>query len=93
MDQTAERFLLVETIVTEVLDAPEELRAELIETRCRQYPTLVREVCFLLDACNAEEQPMVSCRLDPRVVCEEVPKRNLVGPGNVCSICGRLYMG
>ncbi len=93
MDQTTERFLLVETIVTEALDVPEEQRADLIEARCQRDLTLAGEVRLLLDACDAEEQLMASCRLEPSGVREEPPARKQVGPYAIDRLLGRGGMG
>jgi predicted Ser/Thr protein kinase len=93
MEQTTERFLLVEKIVTEVLDAPEELRAALIESRCGQDLALAAEVRLLLDACNAEEELMASCRLEPRAVPDEQPAHKPVGPYRIDRLLGRGGMG
>ncbi len=93
MEQTTERFLLVETIVTEALDAPEDLRAELIGARCGQNHALAAEVRLMLDACDAEEELMASCRLEPRAVPEDRPVRKIVGPYEIDRLLGRGGMG
>ncbi|MGA2350045.1 MAG: protein kinase [Terracidiphilus sp.] len=93
MEQTMERFLLVETIVTEMLNAPQQQRAELIEARCGVDRTLAAEVRLLLDACDAEEQMMASCRLEPRVVREDGPGRKPVGSYEIDRLLGRGGMG
>jgi tetratricopeptide (TPR) repeat protein len=93
MEQTTERFLLVETIVTEMLDAPKELRVDLIEARCGADPTLAGEVRLLLDACDAEEELMALCRLEPRAVKDERPESKLVGPYEIDRLLGRGGMG
>ncbi|MGA2349782.1 MAG: serine/threonine-protein kinase, partial [Terracidiphilus sp.] len=93
MKKTTERFLLVETIVTEVLEAPEEMRAELIEARCSKDSALADEVRLLLDACSAEEQLMESCRLEPRAVREGAPESKQVGPYEIDRLLGRGGMG
>ena len=93
MKQTTERFLLVEKIVTEVLDAPERARAELIEARCGDDPELAAEVRLLLDSCNAEEELMASCRLEPRAAQEDQLIRKIVGPYEIDRLLGRGGMG
>jgi hypothetical protein len=93
MDQTAERFLLVETIVNEALDAPGELRDELIGARCGADLTLAEEVRLLLNSCNEEEQLMATCRSEPRPVRDDVPERKQVGPYEIDRLLGRGGMG
>ena len=63
MDQTTERFLRIEAIFHEALAAPDEARAELIETRCHGDRELAAEVRSLLEACEAEEHLTASRRL------------------------------
>jgi tetratricopeptide (TPR) repeat protein len=56
MDPTTEQFLEIEAIFHEALATPEETRAQLIRTRCRENDEMVAEVYSLLQACRAEEQ-------------------------------------
>ena len=93
MDPSTERFLLVEAIVSDALDAHKELRAGFIADRCGADSTLAGEVRSLVEACEAEEQMMASCRREPpasRAVRLE-PKQ--VGPYEIDRLLGRGGMG
>jgi len=93
MDQTAERFHLVEAIVTEALAAPDEQRAELIEAQCNADSALAEEVRSLLEACEAEERMMASCRQEPNGDREDRPECKRVGPYEIDRLLGRGGMG
>ena len=93
MEQATERFLLVEKIVTEVLDAPVEERTELIETLCGEDAQLEAEVRLMMNACEAEAGMMARCRLDPRPAQEEQPIEKFAGPYKLDRILGRGGMG
>lgn len=93
MEQTTERFLLLEKIVTEALGVPEEARETLVAARCGEDLPLAAEVRLLIDACNAEEDLMASCRLEPRAVPDEKPQRTIVGPYEIDRLLGRGGMG
>ncbi len=93
MDQTTERFHLVEAIVTEALAAPNDQRAESIEARCGADAALAEEARSLLDACEAEEQMMASCRTEPNGGPAAAPDRQRVGPYEIDRLLGRGGMG
>jgi hypothetical protein len=93
MDQAAERFARVDAIVTEALAVPEKLRADLIEDRCGEDSALAAEVRLLVDACDAEEQMMASCRREPHGGRDERPERKRVGPYEIDRLLGRGGMG
>ncbi len=93
MDQTAECFLRVETIVIEALAAPDQLRAELIEARCEGDALLSGEVRSLLAACEAEEHLMESCRREQVFARNQRPERKRVGPYEIDRLLGRGGMG
>ena len=65
----------------------------MIEARCGEDPALAAEVRLLLDACDAEEELMASCRLEPRAVPEDQPARKQVGPYEIDRLLGRGGMG
>jgi len=93
MNEITDRFHRIESIVNEVLDTPEELRADLIETRCGADPTLADEVRLLLNSCNEEEQLMATCRSEPPPAPSEPPERKQVGPYEIDRLLGRGGMG
>jgi predicted Ser/Thr protein kinase len=92
MAQTTERFLLIEAIVTEALGASQERRADLMAARCGQDSALADEVRCLVEACEAEELLMASCRAEPRIV-PSPPVRKPVGPYEIDRLLGRGGMG
>jgi tetratricopeptide (TPR) repeat protein len=93
MDLTTERFLQIEVIVSEALDAREELRSEFITNRCGDDSAMADEVRSLVEACEAEERMMASCRLEPpaRQTSRQGPRR--VGPYEIDRLLGRGGMG
>jgi hypothetical protein len=93
MEQSTERFLLVEAIVVEALAAASGQRENLIESRCGNDAALADEVRQLLAACDAEEERMASCRNEPRDVAPEQPLRKLVGSYEIDRLLGRGGMG
>jgi hypothetical protein len=93
MDLTAERFHLVEAIVTGALAAPDEQRAELIEAQCGADSALADEVRSLLEACEAEERMMASCRQEPSDGRDARPDRKRVGSYEIDRLLGRGGMG
>ncbi|MGP8226816.1 MAG: protein kinase domain-containing protein [Terracidiphilus sp.] len=93
MERMTERFLLVEAIVSEALGVPDEARADLIEARCGEDSALAAEVHLLLDACEAEERMMESCRSESQITPENQPARKPVGPYEIDRPLGRGGMG
>jgi tetratricopeptide (TPR) repeat protein len=93
MNQTTERFLQIEAIFHDALAAPDEARAELIETRCRGDSELAAEVRSLLKACEAEERLTASRRLRPDSGPNFPPARKRVGPYELDRLLGRGGMG
>jgi tetratricopeptide (TPR) repeat protein/predicted Ser/Thr protein kinase len=93
MDQTSERFHLVEAIVTEALAVSDEQRAELIEAQCLADSALADEARSLLEACEAEERMMASCRSEPMGGPDAPPERKRVGPYEIDRLLGRGGMG
>ena len=93
MNQTTEKLQQIEAIFHEALAAPDEARAELIESRCHGDRELVAEVRSLLKACQAEERLTVSRRLRPDAVQANQPGRKRVGPYELDRLLGRGGMG
>ncbi|MFZ1085599.1 MAG: serine/threonine-protein kinase [Terracidiphilus sp.] len=93
MDQTPERFHLVEAIVTGALALREEERAGLIESQCQTDSALADEVRIMLAACEEEEQMMGSCRREPAELRDAAPIRTVVGPYKIDRLLGRGGMG
>ncbi len=93
MGQTGERFNQLESIVTEALAASDGQRADLIEALCCEDAALADEVRALVDACEAEEQRMESCRKEPAVDRIGRPERKRVGPYQIDRLLGRGGMG
>jgi tetratricopeptide (TPR) repeat protein len=93
MNQTTERFLQIEAIFHEALAAPDEARAELIETRCRGDRELGAEVRSLLKACEAEERLTACQRLRADSGPDSPPARKRVGPYELDRLLGRGGMG
>ncbi|MGA7833524.1 MAG: protein kinase [Terracidiphilus sp.] len=93
MTQTNKQFLLIEAIVTEALDAREELRADLIAARCGADSAMADEVRSLMDSCEAEERMMASCRLEPAPSRQDRPESKQVGPYQIDRLLGRGGMG
>ena len=93
MDQTRERFHLVEAIVTEALGGADEQRAELIAAQCGADSALADEVRSLLEACEAEERMMASCRREPYGGRADGPDGKRVGPYEIDRLLGRGGMG
>ena len=93
MDLATERFHRVEAIVTEALAAPHEQRAELIEAQCGTDSALADEARSLLEACEAEERMMASCRRQPDGGRDVPPDRKRVGPYEIDRLLGRGGMG
>jgi serine/threonine protein kinase len=93
MTQTNKQFLLIESIVTEALDAREELRADLIAARCGADSAMADEVRSLVDSCEAEERMMASCRLEPTPSRQDRSESKQVGPYQIDRLLGRGGMG
>ena len=84
---------MVEAIVTEALPATAEQRAKLIEAQCSGDAALADEVRSLLEACEAEERMMATCRLKPDGGGDASPVRTRVGPYEIARLLGRGGMG
>ena len=93
MDHTTERFLRIERIFHEALEAPEEARTGLIETRSHRDRELAAEVCSLLQACAAEERLTASRRMKPGTGREAIPELKQIGPFLLGRLLGRGGMG
>jgi len=59
MVQTAERLLQIEAIFSEVLEAPQEEREDLLAARCGDQ-AMLEEIRLLLNGCEAEERRVAS---------------------------------
>jgi len=93
MDETTQRFIRIEEIFNEALAAPDQERAEVIETRCAGNAALATEVHSLLEACAAEEQLTASWRLRTGAGQSDLPSRRHVGPYEIDRLLGRGGMG
>ncbi|MGA7833338.1 MAG: serine/threonine-protein kinase [Terracidiphilus sp.] len=89
MVETPEDFLQIEAIFNEAIEAPEELREELLAARCGGNPALTGKVRLLLDACMAEERRSSSFQREPDGSREERLKRKRVGPYEIDRLLGR----
>jgi len=93
MEQTTARFLRIEAIFHQILDAPRQTRDGLIETLCGGDLLLTAEVRSLLDACQEEEQLTSACRAAPDTGKDHPPGRKRIGPYEVDRLLGRGGMG
>jgi tetratricopeptide (TPR) repeat protein len=93
MNPTPERFLQIEAIFDEVLEAPDEARAGLIDTRCYGDSDLAAEVSSLLMACEAQEHLTASQQLQPDAGQDNRPSRKRIGPYELDRLLGRGGMG
>ncbi len=93
MVETPEDFPQIEAIFNEVIEAPAELREELLAARCGGNPALTGQVRLLLDACMAEERRSSSFQREPDGSREERLKRKRVGPYEIDRLLGRGGMG
>jgi len=89
----AARLAEIEAIFNEVLEAPLEMRAGLIETRCQGDLELALEVRSLLKACEAQEQSAASRRLQPDAAQDDQRDHKRVGPYELDRLLGRGGMG
>jgi tetratricopeptide (TPR) repeat protein len=93
MNPTTERFLQIEAIFHEALEATEEARAGLIDTRCHGDSELAGEVRSLLKACEAQERLNASQRLRTDAGQDKQPDRKRVGTYELDRLLGRGGMG
>ena len=93
MNPPAERFQEIEAIFDEVLEAPDEARAGLIDTRCHGDSELAAEVRSLLRACEAQEH--LSAYRAPQAEGGRDDQRNRkrIGPYELDRLLGRGGMG
>ena len=93
MNPTPERFLQIEAIFDEVLEAPNEARAGLIDTRCHGDCDLAAEVRSLLRACKAQEHLSASRQPQPEGGQDDQRSRKRIGPYELDRLLGRGGMG
>ncbi len=93
MNPTPERFLQIEAIFHEVLEAPDEARAALIDTRCHGDSDLAAEVRSLLRACEAQEHLSASQPPQPEGGEDDQRRRKRIGPYELDRLLGRGGMG
>ena len=93
MNPTTERFLQIEAIFDEVLEAPDEARAGLIDTRCHGDSDLAAEVRSLLRACEAQEHLSASQQPQPEGGHDDQRSRKRIGPYELDRLLGRGGMG
>ncbi len=93
MNPTPERFLQIEAIFDEVLEAPDEARAGLIDTRCHGDCDLAAEVRSLLRACEAQEHLSASQQPQPEGGQDDQRSRKRIGPYELDRLLGRGGMG
>ena len=80
MDQKTERFLRVEAIFLEALEAPTAERTNLIADRCHGDRELMAEVSSLLEACETVEELSASRRPASDSGGHSQPVRKRIGP-------------
>jgi tetratricopeptide (TPR) repeat protein len=83
----------IESIFHEAVEAPEEARAALIETRCHGDSELAAEVLSLLRACQAQEHLSASQRLQPDGGQDDQRSHKRIGPYELDRLLGRGGMG
>jgi serine/threonine protein kinase len=93
MIQTTENFLQIEAIFNEALAVPEDLRKELIESRCNGYRELMAEIYSLLKASEAERNLTECSRLETETGRETNAESKGVGPYVLDRLLGRGGMG
>jgi predicted Ser/Thr protein kinase len=89
MVQTTERFLQIEAIFSEALEAPQELRDDLLAARCGGDLAMIEEVRLLLNGCKAEELRVASDKSAPGRSREDRLKRQRFGPYEIDRLLGR----
>ena len=93
MGQQTEDFKRVHAIFNEVLAAPAELRANLIEALCGENRPLAKDVRLLLGAHWAEERLTASHRDEAGCLPSDRPQHERVGPYEIDRLLGRGGMG
>jgi len=93
MDQRIEDFKRVHAVFNEVLAAPAELRANLIEALCGENRPLAKNVRLLLSAHEAEERMAASHRVETGCLPNHRPEHERVGPYEIDRLLGRGGMG
>ena len=92
MVQTAERLLQIEAIFSEVLEAPQEEREDLLAARCGDQ-AMLEEIRLLLNGCEAEERRVASDKCEQGRSREERVKLKRIGPYEIDRLLGRGGMG
>jgi eukaryotic-like serine/threonine-protein kinase len=89
-NESAELLSRTESIFHDVLAAPEDQRAAIIERRCNGDITLMEELRSLLEACEAEERLASHLAVHPNA---EGNQPRLIGPYEIDELLGRGGMG
>ncbi|WP_348261647.1 protein kinase [Telmatobacter sp. DSM 110680] len=93
MDLATERFLRIEAIFQEAIEAPEKVRDLLIEVQCKGDSQLMSEVRLLLEACKAAEQVDETWRSEAGTRGVDSLSLRRVGPYEIDKLLGRGGMG
>jgi eukaryotic-like serine/threonine-protein kinase len=93
MIQSTERFLQIEAIFSDALAAPEELRDDLLATRCGGDRAMIEEVRLLLNGCKAEELRAASDKCEHGRSREDRLKCQHFGPYEIDRLLERGGMG